>query len=111
MDHLRIFNAVREDFGDTIALSVCQIIAISLTTKVKKSDFIANSFTDRVTKKAMKLLWELSDADFYLAVNLWKLSDSWETRQDMYGLGGCVKMTFKELYDEKHSLQPTDSLL
>jgi hypothetical protein len=108
MDHLRIFNAVREDFGDTIALSVCQINAISLTTKVKKS---ANSFTDRVIKKARKLLWELSDDDLNLAIDLWELSDSWETRQDLAGLGGCVKMTFKELYDKKHSLQPTASLL
>ena len=108
MDHLRIFNAIREDFGDTIALSVCQINAISLTTKIKKS---ANSFTDRVTKKAIKLLWELPDADLKLAIDLWELSDSWETRQNMDGLGGAVKMTFKELYDAKHSLQPKDSLL
>lgn len=111
MDHLRIFNAIREDFGDTIALSVCQISAISLTTKIKKSDFNANSFTDRVTKKAIKLLWELPDADLKLAIDLWKLSDSWETRQNMDGLGGAVKMTFKELYDAKHSLQPNETLL
>jgi hypothetical protein len=108
MDHLRIFNAVREDFGDTIALSVCQINAISLTTKVKKS---ANSFTDRVIKKARKLLWELSDDDLNLAIDLWEVSSCWDTRQTMDGLGGCVKMTFKELYDKKHSLQPTASLL
>lgn len=108
MDHLRIFNAVREDFGDTIALSVCQINAISLTTKIKKSP---NSFTDRVIKKARKLLWELSDDDFNLAIDLWEVSSCWDTRQTMDGLGGCVKMTFKELYDRKHSLQPKDSLL
>jgi len=108
MDHLRMFNAVREGFGDTIALSVCQINAISLTTKIKKS---SNSFTDRVIKKARKLLWELSDDDFNLAINLWEVSSCWDTRQTMDGLGGCVKMTFKELYDRKHSLQPKDSLL
>lgn len=108
MDHLRMFNAVREEFGDTIALSVCQINAISLTTKIKKS---SNSFTDRVIKKARKLLWELSDDDLNLAIDLWEVSSCWDTRQTMDGLGGCFKMTFKELYDRKHSLQPKDSLL
>lgn len=108
MDHLRMFNAIREEFGHTIALSVCQINAISLTTKIKKSP---NSFTDRVIKKARKLLWELSDDDLNLAIDLWEVSFCWDTRQTMDGLGGCVKMTFKELYDRKHSLQPKDSLL
>ena len=105
MNHLRIFNEIKADFGEQIALSVCQINAIHLTTKVKKKDMGSNSgsFAARVTKKATKLLWELSPEDFQLALALWGCVHDWEIKQALDGLGGCEKKTFKELLDIKQN--------
>jgi hypothetical protein len=98
MSHIRIFNAIKADFGEEIALSVCQINAIHLTTKIKAKDIQGGRFAARVTKKAQKLLWELSPEDFELVLTLWDCVYDWEIKQSLDGLGGCEKKTFKELY-------------
>jgi hypothetical protein len=104
MEHLRIFNAIKADFGEQIALSVCQINAICLTTKVKRKDIGSHggSFAERVTKKATKLLWESSPEELELALALWGCVHDWEIKQSLDGLGGCEKKTFKELLDARN---------
>lgn len=104
MNHIAIFNALNEDFGGEIALSVCQINAIHLSQKIKQKDIeIPGHLVKRVTSKAKKLLWELSDEDFALSMILWDLIYDWEIGQTCHGLGGCEKKTFKELFDAKQA--------
>ena len=106
MKHINIFNAIKEDFSEESAVSVCQINAINLTLKIKQKDMdIIGHRTERVTMKARKLLWDLSDEDFSLSMIIWDLIHSWETRQTCHGIGGCEKKTFKELFDAKQAKQ------
>jgi hypothetical protein len=103
MNHQRIYNELYQDFGPVIALSVCQVNAINLTMKVKTRDWKSGSFnrTDRVIKKAQKLLYELDQNDFNLVIALWKNVNVWQVGQDMDGLGGCEKKTFLQLLEKK----------
>lgn len=99
MNHVAIFNAIKADFSEEIALSACQINAINLTLKVKKKELAGGgNREERIAKKARKLLWELSDEDFSLSMIIWDLIHDWEINQTCHGLGGCEKKTFKELY-------------
>lgn len=104
MNHQRIYDALYQDFGPVIALSVCQVNAINLTMKVKKRDWDSNNTfnrPDRVIKKAKKLLYALDPNDFNLIIALWKDVNVWEIGQDMDGIGGCTKKTFLELLQKK----------
>jgi hypothetical protein len=103
MDHQRIYDELYRDFGPVIALSVCQVNAINLTMKVKKRDWESGCFdrTDRVIKKAGKLLYELDKNDLNLVITLWKEINQWQVGQDMDGLLGCEKKTFLELLERK----------
>lgn len=101
MNHIEIFNAIKADFGEEVALSACLINSINLTMKVKKKDWTSSNREERITKKARKLLWELSDEDFSLAMIIWDLIYDWEVKQTLDGLGGCETKTFKELFDAK----------
>jgi hypothetical protein len=104
MNHLRIFNEIKADFGEQIALNVCQINAICLTTKVKRTDINGRggSFTKRVIKKAKKFLWESSPEELELSLALWGCAHDWQIKQSLDGLGGCEKKTFKELLDARN---------
>jgi hypothetical protein len=71
--------------------------------KVKTRDWKSGSFnrTDRVIKKAQKLLYELDQNDFNLIITLWKNVNVWQVGQDMDGLGVCEKKTFLQLLEKK----------
>jgi len=103
MDTLKLFTALSADFGEDIALSVVQVYTINMVTKVKNSDLTTGERTHRITKKAMKLLCDKPDATIKLVFELWELINDWSIKQDMHGLGGCEKKTFKELIDAKNS--------
>ena len=101
-DFTRVYNAINEEFDNRdLAMMVVQIYTINLTTKVKPKDIInTGRFTDKLIEKSKKVLWEYPIDDVELAISLWKCIHSWETRQTMYGIGGCEKKTFKELLKE-----------
>jgi hypothetical protein len=102
MNHLTIYNALCSEFGPVIALSVVQINTIDLTLKYKAKDYKQESKrTERILKKAKKLLWELSQEDYDLAVSLWLVTYEWVISQSLDGLGGCEKKTFLELLGKK----------
>jgi|688.fasta_scaffold283634_3 hypothetical protein len=98
MDALKAFDAIKNEFGVLIALSVLQIHTINMVTKVKKSDMGAKSNrTERVLKKAKKLLSGISDDEYELALKVWSVLHDWDVRQNLKGLGGCETKTFLEL--------------
>ena len=97
-DFTKLYDTVKAEFNDEIALSVVQILTINLTTKIKKKDMnVKGIFRDKILKKAKKALWQLDDDTFELSVKIWDVYPSWITRQEMHGLGGCTIKTFKEL--------------
>ena len=96
MNYSKLYSAIAEEFSPKIALMVLQIVTISMTTKIPKDLNLAS----KVEKKARKLLWEESRADIELALKIFECVHSWDTRQSLQGLGGCVTKTFKELMSD-----------
>jgi len=94
MDFYRIFNAIKSEYPENIALSAIQIYSLNLVLKP------SNNFEAKIVKKAKKLLWEMSDSDFDLAVKIWKAIYSWQCCQSLQGLGGCKAKTFKQILTE-----------
>ena len=106
MDYKRLYDAVNAEFDAEIALAVVQIVTINLTIKVKKKDFLTEgSLRERILKKAKKLLWQLDDDTFDLAVKIFDVYPSWNTRQEMHGLGGCTVKSFKELLGDDEYIE------
>jgi len=94
MDCHKIFSAIRLEFSENIALAAVQIYSLNLALKPN------NDFETKITKKAKRLLWEMSDSDFDLAVKIWKVIYIWDCRQSLQGLGGCKAKTFNQLLVE-----------
>lgn len=114
MKFTEIHAAIHKDFGAEVALAAVQILTISMITKTKNSDLVGKTkWSDRVLKKAEKVLWETPKEDFELAKACWSVIHSWDARQQLHGLGGCVVKTFAELVaDVNHAaeswvIQPT----
>jgi len=103
MDHQKMYTELCRDFGPAIALSVCQINAINLTMKVKKTDFANDSIcrTARVMKKAENLFFlvKTEETDFTLIISLWKVINDWQIGQN--SKNGSEKKTFIELLNKK----------
>lgn len=94
MNYSYVYNAIAEEFSPKLALMVIQILTINMTTKIPED---VSKFSEKVEKKARKLLWEESRADVDLAIRIYSVVHEWELRQSMQGLGGCTTKTFKEL--------------
>lgn len=94
MNYHKIFSAICLEFPDNIALAAVQVYSLNMV--LKPSD----NFEAKIIKKAKKLLWEMSDSDFDLAIKIWKAIYSWQCRQSLQGLGGCKAKTFKQLLAE-----------
>ena len=111
MIYKKIYDAVKAEFNDEIALTVVQILTINLSKKIKKKDMIVKGiFRDKVLTKAKKVLWEVDDDTFDLAVKIWDVYPSWNTRQSLHGLGGCTIKTFKELLDDEQFIDIADKI-
>ena len=93
MDYYKLYNNLTTEYPEYIALSVVQVCTINMTLKP------CTNFENKIIKKSKKVLWELSEKDFNLVVNLWKVSYDWQCRQTLQGLGGCKVKTFKQLLE------------
>lgn len=95
---LNMFKAISAEFDEKTALAVLQVVTINSTLKMKELEWsVAGQRVKRITKRARKILWELSDDEFNLVMSLWDVSHDWEVRQTLQGLGGCEVKTFKAL--------------
>lgn len=103
-NYVKLYDAVKAEFNDEIALSVVQILTINHSVKPKKKDMVTKGlFRDKILKKSKKVLWEVDDDTYDLAVKIWDVVPSWETRQEFNGLGGCTIKCFKELLDDNNN--------
>lgn len=102
MKFTEIHAAIHKDFGAEVAMAAVQILTVSMVTKLKNSDIQGRTkWSERVLKKARKVLWETSKEDLELAKACWSVIQSWEAGQQFHGLGGCVAKTFAELVNQR----------
>ena len=100
----RVFDAVKAEYDEAIALLVVVIHAIALSTKPKGKDFRGEGvFWNRVCTKARKRLWEETQEDFDLAVAITDALHEFESRIACEGLGGCTRATLREIVERKEN--------
>lgn len=64
MKFTEIHAAIHKDFGAEVAMAAVQILTVSMVTKLKNSDIQGRTkWSERVLKKAKKVLWETSKED------------------------------------------------
>lgn len=97
MDFYNVFKAMREEYPENICLAAIQIYTLNLALKPNAN------FEQKILKKAKKVLWEVSEENFDIAVELWQVAYDWECRQSLQGMGGCVTKSFSQLIKEEES--------
>ena len=101
-ENSRVFDAVKAEYDEAIALLVVVVHAIALSTKLKGKDFRGKGvFWNRVCTKARKHLWEETQEDFDLAVAITDALHEFESRIACEGLGGCTRATLREIVERK----------
>jgi len=101
MNFPQLFNDLKKEFPEHIALGVCVAMGIHLSTKIKEKDLSPKgNFEKRVEKKIRNTLWEVSEKDLELIIKLWKCVYDWDIRRALEGLGGCERKTFTQLLEE-----------
>ena len=93
MNHYEIFKAISAEYPEHIALAAVQIYTVNLTIKLR----FDQKLKQKIIKKANKLLWEMSENERELSIKIWDVIYSWQARQALQGMGGCVAKTFKQL--------------
>ena len=100
MDYYKIFKAIKEEYGEEIALTAVQIYTINLTPSFyTKEEFYENA-SKFLREEARKVLWGADDDTFFLCWKVFGCIHEWESRQLLHGFGGCVAKTFKQLVEE-----------
>ena len=100
MDYYTIFKAIKEEYGEEIALTAVQIYTINLTPSFYTKDEFYENASEFLRKEVRKVLWETDDDTFFLRWKVFGCIHEWESRQSLQGLGGCVAKTFKQLVEE-----------
>lgn len=96
-----IFDQIRYEFNEKIALMVVQIYTINLTMDMSKKDIWEDGhMTNKIIKKARKLFWNKDKKDIDLAINLWECIPEWKLNQQGKCLNGNIEKTFKYLLDK-----------
>lgn len=92
MNFQKLYNAMILEFNSEIAISAIQIATLDMAKQLKTNDYNRNKVID----KARRLLNEVNDTDFQLAVSISEQFDNWDRSQSLVSLGGVPK-TFKQL--------------
>jgi hypothetical protein len=96
MNFKRLYNAIKDEYSEDIALSVCIANAIHLNTDVEEEDMTESGrYQKRIEKHMRDVLWENDDID--LILDLESRVYEWMVSNDLSGLGGCVPKLFKEI--------------
>ena len=100
MNYYKIFKAIKDEYGEEIALTAVQIYTINLTPSFYTKDEFYENASEFLRKEARKVLWETDDDVFFLCWKIFGCIHEWESRQSLQGLGECVAKTFKQLVEE-----------
>jgi len=103
MNQFELFKAVKAEFSEEVAISAVVVNAINLSIGIKNSDLLEKGrFTKRIIKKAKKVLWRLSDAEFEEAFTIAMVYHEYDMRKTMRGLGGCTEISFRDLLEKRN---------
>jgi len=99
MNYNRLYAAVKEEYSEDIALSVCIAFSIHMQTDFKEWDYddIQDSgrFQKRIEENIRDVLWENDDID--LIIDLESRVYQWDNSNALDGIGGCTAKLFKEI--------------
>lgn len=100
MNYKKLYSAVKDEYSDDIALSVCIAYAIHMNTEIEDEDLTESAryhkrFHKRVEEQIRYVLCEDDNID--LIIDLESKVYTWEICQEMDGLGGCKAKLFKEI--------------
>lgn len=102
MKFIDVFNTVKQEFSEDIAILVVSALTINLSTKIKKKDLASDndsSFRKRIDNKTRTVLWEHSPETIDLVIEIRDALHEFQTRISMEGLGGCKVLTLKEIIE------------
>ena len=101
MKHTEIFETVKQEFGQDIAVLVMMIVALNLSKEITMEHLTnRNSFTNELLDQATSLFWEIEKEKIEIAILVWDNLYIWECCKEMQGLGGCVYKTLTQLVAE-----------
>jgi len=96
MNYNRLYAAVKEEYSEDIALSVCIANAIHLNLEIEEEDSTdSGRYQKRIEENIRDVLWENDNID--LIIDIESRVYTWEICQEMDGLGGCKAKLFKEI--------------
>ena len=99
MDYYTIFKAIKEEYGEEIALTAVQIYTINVTPSFYTKDAFYENASEFLRKEARKVLW-VNDDTFFLCWKVFGCIYEWQWRQSLQCSEGCVTKTFKRLVEE-----------
>lgn len=110
MDYSNVYDAVSEDYGPKCGLAVCQVLAIAMSTKIKKKDLSKKGrYSRRIEKKVKAALWETNEGVLDVAIECFHVVNDWSIGISMEGLGGCQVKTFRELVEGAREIKNASS--
>jgi len=105
MRHLKeLFNEVKEEYGESIALGVVCILTINLTKTVENRHIeLANlgSFTSEIIDEfKLFALGIFKEEEVETIINIWHKTHTWIIQKELDGMGGAKAVSIKELMNE-----------
>lgn len=102
VDCIKVFNEIEKDFGKELALLTTIAYTIHCSTKPKKKELTGEkSYSERLNNEIKNALFEHYDKlDEVLKIE--SVIYDFLTRETLEGIGGCVRKSIKELYNEKY---------
>lgn len=96
MNYNRLYAAVKEEYCDDIALSVCIAFSIHMQTKIEEEDLTESGrYQKRIEENIRDVLWENDNID--LVIDLESRVYEWDISNALDGIGGCTPKLFKEI--------------
>ncbi len=101
MNFIKVFKEIKKDFGEDVAIITSIILAINYSKKIKPKHLQGKGlFAEEVIKKAKTVLYSIDPEIVNTAITCWKCTPEFITTNDLEGLGGCKKKSFKQLVTE-----------
>ena len=96
MNYKKLYAAVKDEYSDDIALSVCIAYSIHMQTDIEDEDLTdSGRYQKRIEEQIRYVLWEDDDID--LIIDFESRVYTWQVFQEMDGLGGCTPKLFKDI--------------
>lgn len=103
MDMVQVFNSVKEEYDERIAILLTSAMAVAMTKKAKQRHFRDQGlYTRELHDSINDLLWEeVSEEERALVCDLINVYHDYQSINELGGLGDGVPVSLKQLVDEK----------